>query len=293
MAKEALKRASETLVMERESLHALKSVLEKTVESSYLDAAGLAGLEQKTDGLLANLESSMLSSNGGGIEGIRTSLASFEKNRALQLASLADAVKLAETSFDLAKSGKTVSGSDDKRNLDALEIAVKVKEDGVSIAEENYKKALAGAEMAQREMEAKVKETDAQASEARAKKREAETGLALSGERAGYSEIRAPFSGVVTEKYADVGSMVSSGMPVLQISDTENPKIEFSFDSSVAALEVGSAVPLESVKTGNAFTGTALSVGNSDSLTNSKRKAEIAIPKDAASVGDRVRVKVS
>ncbi len=64
VAKEALSRASQTLVMERESLHALKSVLEKTVESSYLDALGLAGLEQKTDALLSNLESSMLSSNG-------------------------------------------------------------------------------------------------------------------------------------------------------------------------------------------------------------------------------------
>lgn len=106
--------------------------------------------------------------------------------------------------MELAKSGKNVSASDDKRSLDALEIAVKVKEDGVSIAEENYKKAVAGAEMAQREMEAKIKETDAQASEARAKKREAETGLELSSERAGYSEIRAPFSGIVTEKYQDV-----------------------------------------------------------------------------------------
>lgn len=87
--------------------------------------------------------------------------------------------------------------------------------------------------------------------------------------------------------------MASAGAPVLQISDTENPKIGFSFDSSVAALEIGSSVPLESVKTGNAFTGTALSVGNSDSLSNSKRKAEVSIPRDAATVGDRVRVKVS
>lgn len=293
VAKEALARASETLVLERESLHSLKGVLEKTVESSYLDAAGLTELERKTDILLSNLESSMLASNGGGIEGVKTALASFEKNRALQLASLADAVKLAETSLDLAKSGKTVSSGDDRRNLDALEIAVKVKEDGVAIAEENYKKALAGAEMAQREMEAKIKETDAQASEARAKKREAETGLALSGERAGYSEIRAPFAGVVTEKYQDVGATVSSGMPVLQVSDTESPKIAFSFDSSVSALEIGSAVPLESVKTGKSFTGNALSVGNSDSLANSKRRAEVSVPKDAVGVGDRVRVKVS
>lgn len=204
VAKEALARASETLVLEREALHALKSVLEKTVESSFLNAAGLADFKQKTDAILSNLESSLLSAGGGGVDGIRTAVSSFEKNRALQLSSLSDAVKLAETALTIAKSGKTVSTSDDKRNLDALEIAVKVKEDSVAIAEENYKKALAGAEMAQREMEARVRETEAQASEARAKKREAETGLALSGERAGYSEIRAPFSGIVTEKYADV-----------------------------------------------------------------------------------------
>ncbi len=87
--------------------------------------------------------------------------------------------------------------------------------------------------------------------------------------------------------------MASAGIPVLQISDTENPKIGFSFDSSAAALKVGSAIPLESVKTGKSFTGTALSVGNSDSLSNSKRKAEVSVPNDVATVGDRVRVKVS
>ncbi|MDQ1344040.1 MAG: Biotin lipoyl 2 protein [Patescibacteria group bacterium] len=61
VAKEALVRASETLVSEREALHALKSVLEKTVESSSLDAAAIAGYEQKTDSLLSGLEASVLS----------------------------------------------------------------------------------------------------------------------------------------------------------------------------------------------------------------------------------------
>lgn len=293
VAKEALSRASKTLVLEREALHALKSVLEKTVESTYLDVSAISTYEQKTDSLLSNLESSILSPNGGGVDGVKSAIASFEKNRELQLSSLRDAVKLAETSLELAKSGKTVSGSDDKRNLDALEIAVRVKEDGVAIAEQNYQKALAGAEAAQREMDAKVKESEAQASEARAKKREVETGLALSSERAGYSEIRAPFSGIVTEKYADVGATVASGMPVLQVSDTENPKVEFSFDSSVSGLSVGSAVPLESVKTGEAFTGTVLVLAESDSFETSKRKAEVSVPKNAAAIGDRVRIKVS
>ncbi|MDQ1344041.1 MAG: Efflux transporter, family, subunit, partial [Patescibacteria group bacterium] len=131
---------------------------------------------------------------------MRTAIASFEKNRELQLSSLRDAVRLAETSLELAKSGKTVSGSDDKRNIDALEIAVKVKEDAVLVAEENLRKAVAGGEMAQKEMVAKISETEAQSGEARAKRREAETGFALSNERANYSEIRAPFSGIVTER---------------------------------------------------------------------------------------------
>ena len=87
--------------------------------------------------------------------------------------------------------------------------------------------------------------------------------------------------------------MASLGMPVLQISDTENPKVSFSFDSAVSKLEVGSEIVLESVKTGKTFTGTALSVGNSDSLSNSKRKAEVSVSKDVATVGDRVRVRVS
>lgn len=87
--------------------------------------------------------------------------------------------------------------------------------------------------------------------------------------------------------------MASAGMPIIQISDTENPKVEFSFDSSVAMLVPGSDIPFESVKTGKSFTGTTLSVGNSDSLSNSKRKVEASVPKGVATVGDRVRVKVS
>ena len=109
VAKEALTRASETLVLEREALHGLKSVLEKTVESSFLNAAGLSDLKRQTDALLSNLESSLLSSGGGGVDGIRSSVSAFEKNRSLQLSSLSDAVKLAQTSLTIAKSGKSVS----------------------------------------------------------------------------------------------------------------------------------------------------------------------------------------
>lgn len=292
VAKEALERAEATLVLEREALHALKSVLENTVESSSLDATGIAKYKQETDAILANLESSMLTSAGGGITGSSKAIATFEKDRELRLSSLSDAVALAKTALELAKSGKSVAAGDEKRNLDALEIAVRVKEDAVKVADESYAKAVAAADMAQREMNAKVRETDAQAAEARAKKREADTGLALSSEREGYSEIRAPFSGTVTEKYLDAGSSVGPGTPVLQISDDRDPKATFSFDSSKAALEGGAEIPLESVKTGLAFTGKILVAGSADSFANGKRRAEVSVPKGSATVGDRVRLKV-
>ena len=82
-------------------------------------------------------------------------------------------------------------------------------------------------------------------------------------------------------------------MPVLQISDAENPKIAFSFDSSVTQLEEGTEIVLESVKTGKTFTGTVSALAESDSLSDSKRKAEVAIPKESAEIGDRVRVRIA
>lgn len=82
-------------------------------------------------------------------------------------------------------------------------------------------------------------------------------------------------------------------MPVLQISDAENPKIAFSFDSSVTKLEEGTEIVLESVKTGKTFTGTVSALAESDSLSDSKRKAEVAIPKESAEIGDRVRVRIA
>lgn len=82
-------------------------------------------------------------------------------------------------------------------------------------------------------------------------------------------------------------------MPVLQISDAENPKIAFAFDSSVTQLEEGAEILLESVKTGKTFTGTVSALAESDSLSDSKRKAEVAIPKESAEIGDRVRVRIA
>ncbi len=279
LAQEALSRASQTLILERESLHALKSVLEKTVESSALPGSEIDRLSQKTDAFLSNLESSLLTSAGGGIDGTSRTIAAFEKNRELQLVTLSESVRLAETALEIAKSGKTVASGEEKRNVDALEIAVRVKEEALAGAEEDFRKAAAASEMAKREMETKIKEAEAKESEARAKRREAETGLALSEERVGYSEIRAPFSGIITEKYAEIGNAVSPERPVLQISDDSAAKAVFSFDASKFQSEMGDEIALVSVRSGKTFTGTVMTIAQTDSFVSMKRRMEISIPR--------------
>jgi RND family efflux transporter MFP subunit len=46
----------------------------------------------------------------------------------------------------------------------------------------------------------------------------------------GYTHIRAPFSGVITEKKADVGTLTSPGMPIFTIEDTRDYRLEVAVD---------------------------------------------------------------
>ena len=48
----------------------------------------------------------------------------------------------------------------------------------------------------------------------------------------GYTKIRAPFSGVITEKKADAGTLASPGMPLFTIEDTRSFRLEVTVDES-------------------------------------------------------------
>ena len=50
----------------------------------------------------------------------------------------------------------------------------------------------------------------------------------------GYSELRAPFAGVVTEKKADAGAMAVPGSPLLVVEDTGSFRVEAAIDESLA-----------------------------------------------------------
>ena len=65
--------------------------------------------------------------------------------------------------------------------------------------------------------------------------RAAEEGVKAAQSYLTYSEIKAPFAGVITERMIEVGDMASPGRPLFVIEDTSRVKIEGQVPESVAA----------------------------------------------------------
>lgn len=72
---------------------------------------------------------------------------------------------------------------------------------------------------------------------------QSEQGLAAAGVMQSYSELRAPFNGVVIEKKADAGSLAAPGAPLLVIERSGSYRLEAQVEESrIASTHVGDAV---------------------------------------------------
>ncbi len=284
-AKEGLARATETLRSEREALHALRNAFENTVaDVRALPQSDLDALKSKADGILSGIETSILSPNSGGTDGALRAIESFERDRELKVSSLEDSVKLAESGLELAKTGRILAGSDEKKNLDALSLAVEMKARELELAKKEAAKATESVGTLAREADAKVAEIETKISEGAMAGR-------LAVEAAASAELRAPYSGIVLERRFDPGAVVGAGTPVLSVSEAGELKAAFDFDSKTTPLSEGEAVSVRSGKTGKTFTGILVSVAATDSLESAKRRAEVRIPSGEAEIGDRVTVR--
>lgn len=80
---------------------------------------------------------------------------------------------------------------------------------------------------------------------ARADKAQAEAALAQATTVMGYTRIRAPFDGVITEKRADPGVLATPGMPILTLEDVRRFRLEATInESDLAYLRLGQALPV-------------------------------------------------
>lgn len=82
------------------------------------------------------------------------------------------------------------------------------------------------------EIKARYQSAEARRDMARAVQAQANAGLTRARTSLGYTRIRAPFTGIVTEKKADTGTLASPGMPIFTIEDTRSYRLEVTVDES-------------------------------------------------------------
>jgi RND family efflux transporter MFP subunit len=103
------------------------------------------------------------------------------------------------------------------------------------------------------EIKARYQSAEARRDMARAGQARANASLIQARASLGYTRIRAPFAGVVTERKVDAGTLASPGMPLFTIEDTRSYRLEVSVDESdLRLVRIGQVSPVMIDALGNA-----------------------------------------
>jgi RND family efflux transporter MFP subunit len=103
------------------------------------------------------------------------------------------------------------------------------------------------------EIKARYQSTEARRDMVRAGQSQANAALTQARTSLGYTHIRAPFAGVVTQKMADEGTLASPGMPIFTIEDTRSYRLEVTVDESdIRVVHAGQTAPVSIDALGNA-----------------------------------------
>jgi RND family efflux transporter MFP subunit len=129
------------------------------------------------------------------------------------------------------------------------------------------------------EIKGRYQSAEARRDMARAGQAQANAGLMQARTSLGYTRIRAPFAGVVTERKVDAGTLASPGMPIFTIEDTRSYRLDVAVDES----------ELQFVHIGQAASVTIDALGN---VHLSGKVAQIVPAADPASHSFLVKVQL-
>ena len=133
------------------------------------------------------------------------------------------------------------------------------------------------------EIKAREQAATARRQLARAGLAQAQAALAQAQTTLGYTRVRAPFDGIVTEKRADPGTLASPGMPLLVVEDQRRFRLQSSVDEGeIHLLKLGQAVPvtLDSLP-GVQFTGRVAQILPAADPASRSFVVKIELPSDA------------
>lgn len=94
-----------------------------------------------------------------------------------------------------------------------------------------------------------------------------------------YSSLVAPFSGVVTQKLVEVGSIANPGMPILTIEQDETFQVSASVaESDINNIHLGDVANIQIKSTGTSFDGKIIQIHPSSQFTGGQYIVKISIP---------------
>lgn len=92
------------------------------------------------------------------------------------------------------------------------------------------------------------------------------------------TEIRAPFDGIITKKYVEVGSLVSTSVPLFSVQDPKDNWVDFKVkETDIGAYKIGDKLTLQGRNGNLKIPGTVESI---------RRKADFATQKATSERGD-------
>lgn len=96
-----------------------------------------------------------------------------------------------------------------------------------------------------------------------------------------YTHVRAPFSGVVTQKLADLGSLASPGMPILTIEQSSGLQISVSVpETSISAIQLGDQATCTIKSLNKEITGKVIQINPSSQFSGGQYIVKVSIPTD-------------
>ena len=97
-----------------------------------------------------------------------------------------------------------------------------------------------------------------------------------------YSNLIAPFAGVVTQKLSEAGNISSPGMPILTIEQNGILQVSASVaESDISQVHIGDAANVEVKSTGKNFEGKIIQINPSSQFTGGQYIIKVSIPVSA------------
>ena len=93
------------------------------------------------------------------------------------------------------------------------------------------------------------------------------------------TNVTAPFSGTVTQKLAEVGSLANPGMPVLTLEQTGTLQVSASIsENQITAVKTGEDAVINIESAGKTFTGKIIQINPSSQFTGGQYIVKISVP---------------